>query len=62
MSHRTKHQIAQAIDQLKHARGATDAPTAVTVNWRDAASEARPTGITYDAEIATLTYDCWAAQ
>jgi len=34
----------------------------VTVEWAQAKPEARPSGIAWDSETATVTYDLWAAQ
>ncbi|MFB1066338.1 terminase large subunit domain-containing protein [Natrinema sp. H-ect4] len=64
MSDPTKRELERELAALKHQlEGAPDTgPTDVTVEWRDAAPEARPTGIAYDPETATLTYDLWAAQ
>ncbi|WP_254861431.1 hypothetical protein [Halovivax gelatinilyticus] len=59
--------IRRDIDALKRTRrsadaAATDAPAVVTVEWREADPVARPTGTSYDAESATLTYDLWGPQ
>ena len=63
MSNPTKRDLERKLAARKRdQQAASDAPTDVTVTWRDAAPEARPTGIAYDAETATLTYDVWAAQ
>lgn len=34
----------------------------VTVQWGDADPEARPEGVTWDADAGVLTYDVWDAQ
>ncbi|MFC6823492.1 terminase large subunit domain-containing protein [Halopelagius fulvigenes] len=48
---------------LEEVKGGTD-PAAgdVSVEWRDADPEARPDGIEFDADDATLYYDVWGAQ
>ncbi|RQG97652.1 terminase large subunit domain-containing protein [Natrarchaeobius chitinivorans] len=63
MSKPTRRELERQLAELQaEQEAATDAPTDLTVDWREAAPDARPTGIHYDAETATLTYDIWSAQ
>lgn len=60
MTHPTKREVQRALEDVRDEPA--DASTAMTVNWRDAAPDARPDGIAYDDDAGTLTYDLWTAQ
>ncbi|MFC4438566.1 MULTISPECIES: terminase large subunit domain-containing protein [Natrialbaceae] len=57
----TKREIKRLLEALKREQPA-DAPSNLTVEWREAAPDERPTGIEYDPETETLYYDIWPAQ
>ena len=61
MTDPTKREIERLLEELKRDQPA-DAPTNLTVEWREAAPDKRPTGIEYDPETETLYYDIWDAQ
>ena len=61
MTDPTKREIERLLEALKREQP-DDAPTNLTVEWREADPDERPTGIEYDPETETLYYDIWAAQ
>lgn len=67
MSKPTERKIRRELDDVRDDAGHADAPDDVDVEWRDAAPDERPEGMTWrlpadDDEPATLSYDVWDAQ
>lgn len=68
MTRKSRRELEHDVDKLRDEQptGGSDGPE-VSVRWREADPEARPTGMTWDPpgdedEAATLTYDVWPAQ
>jgi hypothetical protein len=66
MSKRTERDLRRELANLRDRDGPADVLDGICVEWRDAAPDERPDGMTWrpptDDEPATLAYDLWDAQ
>lgn len=61
MSRKSWRELERKVREIEESNDPQD-DVDLSVAWRDADPETRPTGMEYDPDEETLTYDVWSAQ